>query len=249
MTRVTPDGTPECAWEQWWHDEEPVAALDLTELSAAARVVVLAAHPDDELLAVGGLCRRLYDEGVPLWFVWASDGGAAFDGVAEVTGVDRDGLPALRRAEALGGLTALGVMPSPTQFLELPDGELPEHEAELQRALDDAISDTDVLLAPWSHDRHPDHETCGRVASRTRAGHVLQYPVWLWHWATPAAPGVPWQRMRGVVLSAQEVAAKAAAVAEHHSQVTAVAATPGLGAVLPPSVLAYFRRSVEVVFA
>ena len=53
--------------------------------------------------------------------------------------------------------------------------------------------DADLVLAPWAHDAHPDHEALGRAA-RTAAAlagvPLLAFPVWAWQWAVPGdAPG------------------------------------------------------------
>jgi LmbE family N-acetylglucosaminyl deacetylase len=52
----------------------------------------------------------------------------------------------------------------------------------------------DLCLAPWDHDMHPDHEAAGRAARKAAAGAFYSFPIWMWHWAAPADPQVPWDR-------------------------------------------------------
>ena len=121
-------------------------------------------------------------------------------------------------------------------------------EDALLARLAELIGRDDVLLAPWAGDGHPDHEACGRAA-RSVAETVLEYPVWAWHWAVPDDTRVPWERARRVDLDADAQDRKAAAVRCFGSQVDPIGPDPADGPVLPPRVLAHFRRSHEVVLA
>ena len=125
--------------------------------------------------------------------VSASDGGAAFP---EQSLLQRTGWSD-RRAELHRAVGDLG-LPAPI-CLGLPDGELAHHEDRLADLL------TEILRAPpgtwcaatWRGDGHPDHEAVGRAAADgvQRTGAVLlEYPVWMWHWALPGDPAVPWHR-------------------------------------------------------
>jgi LmbE family N-acetylglucosaminyl deacetylase len=102
----------------------------------------------------------------------------------------------------------------------------------------------DVCLAPWENDGHADHEAAGRAA-RAACARVLSYPVWMWHWAVPADPRVPWRRARQVPLAGGVSLRKRAAIRSFVSQLTD---RPGAGPVLPPGVVAHFTRPVEVLF-
>ena len=82
--------------------------------------------------------------------------------------------------------------------LGVPDGAVAEAEASCVDRLTEQVGDGRgvLLVAPWRHDGHPDHEAAGRaaaaVAVRTGA-RLLEYPVWFWHWAEPAH--APWESM------------------------------------------------------
>jgi hypothetical protein len=64
-------------------------------------------------------------------------------------------------------------------------------------------------------DGHPDHESVGRAAPchRTYRAALLEYPIWMWHWADPDDDAVPWQRM---VEGAADRAANGAETACRH---------------------------------
>lgn len=241
MTHIELVGTDEAQWGAW----AAPAGWEVLDLSsfAARRVVVLAAHPDDEVLGVGGLVCLLAEAGARLCFVWATDGEASHPG-SSAPGV-RD-LATTRRAESVSALGHLGAGAATRVRLELPDGGLAGREEDLVRRLRGVIGSADVVLAPWSGDAHPDHEACGRAATAV-ATTVLQYPVWAWHWARPEDERVPWERARRVDLPADVRARKAAAVECFASQVRPIGPEPADGPVLPPGVLAHFTRDHEMV--
>jgi LmbE family N-acetylglucosaminyl deacetylase len=234
-------GTPESLWRPWlgagrW------APLDLDRL-AGRRVVVLAAHPDDEVLGVGGLIAALAAVGSEIVALWATDGEASHPGSRVF---DADQLGRRRREESVRALTALGVVPVQSVVLGLPDSALSENVRALREAIRDVVERDDVVLAPWRHDGHPDHEAIGEAAAEV-ATTLLEYPIWMWHWATPDDSRVPWSRLRMVDIP--DPVTKARAIDAFDTQVRPIGGAPEDAAILPPSVVARFLRPVEVVFS
>lgn len=239
-------GTDEATWERWAAgDHRGPRSWPRLDVSAftGGRVVVLAAHPDDEVLGVGGLLVLLARAGARLRLVWASDGEASHPGSSAAAAAR---MGAVRRTEAVAAATVLGLGDLPREHLGLPDGGLGDHEDELVARLSGWLGPDDVVLAPWCGDGHPDHEACGRAARRSGA-QAVEYPVWAWHWARPEDPRVPWQRCRRIDLAADVRERKRAAIAAHRSQVEPVGPGPADAAVLPQRVLRHFRRPYEAV--
>jgi LmbE family N-acetylglucosaminyl deacetylase len=234
-------GTDEAEWARWLPSRD-LPLLDLDDL-AGRPVLVLAAHPDDEVLGAGGLVQLLARAGCGLRFGWATDGEASHPGSTSELLPE---LARLRRAESVAAVTALGLAAAPRSYLGLPDGGLAELEPLLAEQVAALLRPDDVVLAPWSSDGHPDHEAVGRAA-RATAATVLDYPVWAWSWATPDDPRVPWARARRVPLDDATRAAKAAAISCFVTQVEPIGPGSCDGPVLPERALAYFRRDVEVV--
>ena len=135
--------------------------------------------------------------------------------------------------------------------LGLPDGQLEYHEDGLTDALVEILDDAapgSWCAATWRGDGHPDHETVGRAAAAAcaRSGAtLLEYPVWMWHWASPTDPAVPWDRARRVELTDDALNVKAVAAESFPSQTRR---TPDREAVLPPAVLQRLLAIGEVVF-
>ncbi len=238
-------GTPESEWVQWETAGGPARfpTLDLDAIAAAPAVVVLAAHPDDEVLGVGGLVGLLAAAGARLRFVWASDGEASHP-ASKATAARN--LPSVRAEESAAALACLGAGQAARHRLRLPDGGLAAHEGELVARLRREIGPRDAVLAPWSGDAHPDHEVCGRAA-RAVSDTVLEYPVWMWHWARPGDHRVPWARARRVPLTEDQMARKVSAVGCFVSQIAPIGPDEADGPVLTAEVLSHFDRSYEVV--
>lgn len=242
MIEIEGAGTPETAWRPYLEGLQlPALARD----PAPERVVVVAPHPDDEVLGVGGLLALLAAAGTRIQLLAVTDGEASHPGGSLPPHV----LARLRIAETDAALAALG-LPDPVRRLGLPDGG----GAGLEQPVLDALRlpASTWLLAPWAGDGHPDHEAVGRACARAvvRDGaRLLAYPIWAWHWAVPGDPRLPWARARRVALPAGVRAAKASAVDAFDTQIRPTGPLAGDAPVLPPHVLARFDRGWEMVFA
>ena len=96
--------------------------------------------------------------GVPVTVVAVTDGEAAYPSWSD------PGLAAARRDEQATALSLLGVPAASTVRLGLPDSSVAAHQDDLAAHLDRLVEPGDVIVAPWRHDWHPDHEACGRAA-------------------------------------------------------------------------------------
>ncbi len=237
-TPLTGGGTPV---QDWLASERP-PRLDLTGCSG---LMVVSAHPDDETLGMGATIAQLVASGVDIQVVSVSDGGAAR---ADASVSERVRMEAARRDELLSAADVLGVK-APLS-LGLPDGQLAQHEDHLAGVLGAMLHDRGPgtwCAATWRGDGHPDHEVVGRAAARAcaRTGvTLLEYPVWMWHWAVPQDPDVPWERAYSVPLEQWAVERKSQAAQCFHSQFEPY----GPDAVLPPFVLRRLLSVGEMVF-
>lgn len=209
------------------------------------RVVVVAAHPDDESLGAGGVIATVRAAGIPVTLVVATAGEHSHPRSPTMTVT---ALAQQRRREAERAWAALGGDADELTVWDLPDGSLTTHDKELTGRLVAVIGDgrATLLLAPYLEDGHPDHDALGRVAQRAayRTGAtLLHYPVWLWHHADPGE--VPWGRLRRVALTASDRNAKARAIACHRSQVAPLSDRPGDETLLSPSLIEHFTGPHE----
>jgi LmbE family N-acetylglucosaminyl deacetylase len=231
--------------EQVWADFS--LGLRALDLSGCAEIVVVGAHPDDETLGFGAAAAMLGASGVRVQIVSASDGGAAYP---DSSALQRVRLEQTRRAELCSAAGVLGL--TAPICLGLPDGEIAGHEQRLADRLIEILATKPSgtwLAATWRGDGHPDHEAVGRAASLAadRTGAVLvEYPVWMWHWAVPDDIAVPWDRAFAIPADPAAAERKALAAGCFRSQF--VPQAPGQQPVLPSYILPRLLTAGEVVF-
>jgi len=210
--------TSEAEWSDWLVALAPTALALGDLLQAAQRLVVVAPHPDDEVLACGGLVALHAQQGGPVLTLAVSDGEASHRGDPAWSA---PALAVARRLERARGLARLGLAAESVVRLALPDGALGRHRAALALGLRAVLRRTDCVVVTWRLDGHPDHEAVGATTARVCAEigcRLIEAPVWMWHWSSPADPRVPWQRLHSLPLPATARARKAAALAEHATQ-------------------------------
>jgi LmbE family N-acetylglucosaminyl deacetylase len=148
-----------------------------------ARVLVVAAHPDDETVCSGGTLRLLADAGAAITVVYATSGEATAGASGE-----GDVVGARRRDEARRACSVLGAG-QPT-FLGYPDGEVTEWVAELGAELGpwlDAVRPHGVFV-PWLGDGHPDHRAVSHALALADPTGMGMVEVWASEAWTPLTP-------------------------------------------------------------
>jgi LmbE family N-acetylglucosaminyl deacetylase len=211
--------------------------------AAGSRLLVVAAHPDDETLGAGGLLAEAEAHGAAITVVVATDGDASHP--RSPTHRPRD-LASVRRREVYAALAMLAPS-AEVVMLGLPDGRLAGHEDELREQLTPLVQAATLVATPWIQDRHPDHEACARaVAGLPGARSHWQYPIWAWHWDDPASPRFPRHALHALPLGGKTQAAKGRAIDCFPSQCAPLSDQPGDETVLAPGMLAHFRTGAEV---
>ena len=123
-------------------------------------IVVIAPHPDDEILGCGALIAAMVAHNRPVWVMYMTDGGAS---TPDLDDTARAQLVEQRQNEAMAGLECLGVRPSAAIFVGAPDGFLARSGDHLRNAkskLDDLLQQGTIssVLVTSSHDGHLDHK-------------------------------------------------------------------------------------------
>jgi len=205
------------------------------------RLLVVAAHPDDETLGAGGFLHAAKAAGARIELVVATDGEAAF-------GAPDPELGRIRRAELAEALDAIGLGDVVVHRLGLPDSGLTQRIDDLTAALAPLLAEADFCLAPWVGDPHPDHAAAARAALAVAPAqaHRWAYPIWTLPWRRPDDAAVPWPHAGVFTLDADTRDAKWRAITRFASQVapTPAGATP----ILPADVLAHFDGDRELFF-
>ena len=221
-------GTPEAHWARLL---EVAPRLTLP----AGDVVIVSPHPDDEVLAAGGLIYCAAHAGRQVTVLSVTDGEAAYP--------DWIGLGRVRRREVSDALPVLGAERACLRPLSIPDGQVDRHRAALFDAIDRRLSSTTLLIAPYEHDGHPDHDAAGEVCcevARLRGLTLWRFPIWTWHHGDPAQFAT--KRWGRLALDAAAWRAKTQALSCFASQLHPLGRAP----IVPGHVLPYFTRSDEM---
>ncbi len=182
------------------------------------RLVVVAAHPDDESLGAGGLIASAHRRGLAVYLVLLTAGEAAGD-----TDGDRHALATLRLEEMRCAVEVLAPG-TPVVFWGASDGRLAECEQQIAASLVDLVGpgDRTVVVAPWREDGHRDHDAAGRAAAHACAvtgARLVEMPIRLWLDQGPS--DAPWSQMVRLELDEELRASKAEAISCHASQMSA----------------------------
>ena len=243
---IAGQGTPEAQWHAWFSSKPLPVATAAELLAQIDRVVIVAPHPDDEVLVTVGFLRHCTDTGTPCLVVAVTDGEASHPESALWSQEQ------LARTRAQESAAALAILAPAAQVLRLglPDGHVTQRATQLAQALHGLLRPSDALLCPWRNDGHPDHEatghTCASVARQVGC-RLFELPIWTWHWAAPEDLQVPWHRAGAIALSPGQLALKTQALACFRSQLLPDAST-GKQAILPAWATKRLLRPFEVVF-
>lgn len=245
--RIEGSGTPDQSWQAWpgWATLPAIGAGEL--VPPGARAVIVAPHPDDEILACGGLLQLLAAQGSALLLVAVTDGDASHPN-SPLWPQQR--LRQVRPQESALALQALGLDAPAWLRLHLPDGGVAGMAPQLATMLAAYLRPADIVFTTWRLDGHPDHEACGwacAAACSSSGATLVEMPVWGWHWAAPGDARVPWHRARLLPLPGTILQRKRAALRCFASQMQADPST-GRPAIVGEDALQRLLHAREVYF-
>ncbi|WP_341953556.1 bifunctional PIG-L family deacetylase/class I SAM-dependent methyltransferase [Salinibacterium sp. TMP30] len=215
--------------------------------STIHRLIVVAAHPDDETLGAAGLMQRVARAGGDVRVVLATDGEGSHPQSPTHT---TEQLRARRMAEVEEAIELIAPGSSVVR-LGLRDGALKHDASQLRAGIEAVIADGSgaaTLAVTWRGDGHGDHRTVGEVSAEVAhatGSQLLEYPIWLWHWSSPDDTRMPWSQLRTLVLDPEEKELKLRAIAMHTSQTEPLSNGIGDEVVLRDEFLEHFRRPLE----
>ncbi|MEV7647251.1 bifunctional PIG-L family deacetylase/class I SAM-dependent methyltransferase [Arthrobacter sp. NPDC089319] len=257
-------GTTEGDWQAAGIERLPVLEAGVVP-GRGWRLVVAAAHPDDESLGAAGLIHSALVRGADVTVLLCTAGEASHPESPTYSAAD---LRRLRLAEFRAAMQALETSAQAQAraaaepdhgasagrlewtFLGIPDGKVSQHTDTLDAAFAKTLDGHAhaLVAAPYRQDGHPDHEAVGHAAARSATAHradLLEFPIWYWHWADPDVDP-RWADWRAVQLSAQDAAAKRLAMAAHVSQTRPLSPAAGDEVLLSETFQEHFDRGIEV---
>ncbi|MEB0040637.1 MULTISPECIES: PIG-L deacetylase family protein [unclassified Pseudomonas] len=238
---------------QTWNHSKSLARLPVMSaellVPVGSRAVIVAPHPDDEVLGFGGLMQQLAQLGRAMQLISVTDGSASHPG-SHTWPMER--LAVIRPQESAEALRRLDLPLHRLQWIRggFRDSAIARDEHALSRFIERYLRPTDVVFVTWDHDGHSDHDATGRATLRAAenvGAPCHQVPIWAWHWAQPEDELIPWPRARKILLDPMTIARKRHAA---HAFASQLQGDPdiGLPPVLTANVLERLLQPFEVVF-
>jgi N-acetylglucosamine malate deacetylase 1 len=170
-------------------------------------VLILAPHPDDEIIGCGGSIIKHRKKGSRIFVIYLTDGRESNQNIDHMV------LSKIRREEAKAGLRIMGC--SEYLFMDYPDRRLCEYINECAKELSIVINDfkPDSIFVPNFLDAHFDHSAAAKILAKAikknqSMSKCYSYEVW-----TPIVPNT-------IVDITDVMTTKMDALREHKSQLS-----------------------------
>ena len=243
--RLTGHGTTKNTWLDW-DGIQNLTVLDLHQsFLEQHRILILAPHPDDEVLGCAGLMQKLHTLGREIVLIAITNGTASHPKSMRYT---PEQLNKIRPQESRQALAVLNLEQIQRIEFNIPDGQVAAYALQLKNQLERLIRPQDILITTHEQDGHPDHEISAYVIRHVAKKHDLKHLqvfVWTWHWAQPEQAEISWDKVRRLDLSKNELLFKEQAIRCFQSQITVDDST-GAPAILPEYAIQRILMPYEV---
>lgn len=152
-------------------------------LPLSGRTVIIAPHPDDEVIGCAGLIQALVERDTPPHVIIMTGGGGSHRGCCNTS---EEAIVDARRELTLKSAKILGIPESHIFFLDYPDdGVLFDNpETEKLKELISSLS-PNVLFVPYRGDVMPDHIQTADIVKelmKDKKVSIYEYCVWMWYY-------------------------------------------------------------------
>ena len=199
--------------------------------AASDRVLFFSPHPDDDVLAAGGLLQQIILKKIPVRIVYLTDGDnnpwpqRFIERRWGINENDRRRWGLIRRCEALAALSELGIDSEHAVFLGLPDQGLTslllqQNEVIVKKIVQEITSwNPTVIIAPASFDLHPDHNVFAVMLKLALQSFNSdgKPPIKVLYFSIHMNQPHPGSKL-SIPLTSQQIAVKKAALMQHDSQ-------------------------------
>lgn len=193
------------------------------------KVLIFCPHPDDDILAAGGLLQKINNKGIEYRIVFLTDGEnnpwpqRALEKHWHISLEDKQRWGRKRRQEALNALSILGIGTQQSTFLGLPDQGITDllchHDSEAIDKITQEIAswNPSVIILPSPFDLHPDHNAFALLFELALQRANLTHEPRLLYFLIHSKPVCYGDRI-DIELNRYEVEAKRNALMAHESQ-------------------------------
>lgn len=215
------------------------------EFCAGQRTVIVAPHPDDEVIGCGGLIARMLAQGKKPHVIILTGGEGS---LGSQSGIDREDIIKARRNLTHEALTELGLPMENLHEFNLADGHIGESTEEQLNEVRECIIglNPDMLLVPHWGEGWPDHINVSKLFTKGLPNNceVWEYCVWMWYYNVWR--GLDWKNASVLRLTKEEQSLKNRAIDEYVLPLSPIG-RPWSGD-LPPIFLKAARGPVELYF-
>lgn len=154
------------------------------ELATFDKVLIVAPHPDDEVLGCSGLIQRLLNKGKQVDVAILSGGGKSHAGCCRI---DESTLIESRRNLSRKAAEILGLPLEHLHFLDYPDGSIAFDCSETDRLRKlIGILQPEAIFVPHKGEGWSDHLEAGQIVRKlvgeTSGISLYEYCVWFWYY-------------------------------------------------------------------
>lgn len=215
-----------------------------SEFTPQGTVLIVAPHPDDEVLGCGGLIARLMAEGRTPHIIVMTGGEGSHCGCCNL---DADTLKKSRRQLTRNAMKKLGVADQYIHELNYPDGGICfEHpETDTLLSLIGQINPDTILVPHWG-EGWSDHIVTSDIVTRLAKAEASIYEYCVWMWYYNVWQGLDWENAFKVDMNSADHTKKLEAIAAYVEPL-APCGKPWSG-VLPKPFIDAHRGSVELYF-
>lgn len=218
----------------------------LAELTGPGDVLVLAPHPDDESLAMGGAIAAASTAGHRVHIAIVTDGAMSHPNSKTYPAA---ALSALRKAEVETAVQILTDGRESPILLGYPDQGAPDHPdgfCDVEARLGQHLGGVTAIWTTWNGDPHSDHQRVWRLAAwmAERLGCAM-FACPVWGQVQPPVSGASSVGLRRFETTAFRDL-KARAVAAHVSQMTGLIDDDPSGFRMPEDLAAHFVATDEI---
>lgn len=149
---------------------------------ATGTIIIVAPHPDDEVIGCGGLIQRLVKQGCDVHIVLMTGGEASHQNCCNIS---KDRITDVRRSLCIDIDSKIGVDTSHIHLLDYPDGGI-QGENEETEHLQTLLSSIkpDVIFVPHWGEGWPDHVNTRQIIRNiaNQGTIIYEYCVWMWYY-------------------------------------------------------------------
>lgn len=164
--------------------------------------VIVAPHPDDEIIGCAGLIQQLLSTGKRVDIIYMTGGGKSHSGCCDI---DETTLIENRRNLAKKTAAILNLSQEQLHFLDYPDGGI-AYECEETGKLNSLLKGLypETVFIPYKGEGWNDHIKTGEIVksllknSNTTTIDIYEYCVWFWYYNTW---DIDWKNARVVTMT------------------------------------------------